>query len=96
MQGTCPSVGSQTSKSLNEPEINTVPYVHPDQATGDIVVETVDCTVGSGDIGGESNGICLLGLFNSSKVTPFSFVMPTIGASPFLTNSYSPRALCQP
>lgn len=35
-------------------------------------------------------GSCLLGLFNSSNVTPSSFVIPTTAGSPFFTNSYWP------
>ena len=36
-------------------------------------------------------GTSLLGRFNVSSVTPsVSFVMPTTGGSPFLTNSYNP------
>jgi hypothetical protein len=41
-------------------------------------------------VGIDPTGASLLGLFSSSSVTPSSFVMPTTGASPFLTNSYRP------
>jgi len=35
-------------------------------------------------------GSFFLGRFSSSKVTPSSFVIPTTGGSPFLTNSHCP------
>lgn len=41
-------------------------------------------------VGIDPAGASLLGFFSSSSVTPSSFVMPTTGASPFLTNSYNP------
>ena len=40
--------------------------------------------------GGDPRGTFRLGLFSSSMVIPSSFVMPTTGGSPFLTNSYMP------
>lgn len=41
--------------------------------------------------GVDSTETFLRGFFNSSKVTPSNFVIPTTGASPFLTNSYMPK-----
>lgn len=44
-----------------------------------------------GDLFSEFNGTSLRAFFNESSVTPFcNFVSPTIGGSPFFTNSYSP------
>ena len=43
---------------------------------------------------GIGSGTALLGLLRSSIVIPSSFVMPTTGASPFLTNSYMPTGRC--
>lgn len=40
-----------------------------------------------------AGAICRLGLLRSSSVTPSSFVMPTIGASPLFTNSHWPATL---
>lgn len=52
---------------------------------------------------GATAGVCgagsfLLGRLSSSSVTPSSFVMPTTGGSPFLTNSYWPgqESACGP
>jgi hypothetical protein len=60
-------------------------------APGDIPEDAVDGIVSAVEPRGvESRGILRLGLFSSSNVTPSSFVMPTTGGSPFLTNSYKP------
>jgi hypothetical protein len=61
-------------------------------ASGDIEVETVEDIVSAVDPIGIDipRGTFLLGRFNSSIVIPSSFVMPTTGGSPFLTNSYIP------
>ena len=66
-------------------------YISSSYASGEVDVDTLDGVVSAVEPTGiESNGIFLLGLFNSSMVTPSNFVIPTTGGSPFLTNSYWP------
>ena len=61
-------------------------------ASGDIEADKLDGTASGVElIGVDSKGIFLRGLLSSSIVIPSSFVMPTTGGSPFLTNSYMPE-----
>ncbi len=58
---------------------------------GGMDVDTAGGSVSAGGGAGvEPSGIFLLGLFNSSRVIPSNFVIPTTGESPFFTNSYMP------
>lgn len=62
---------------------------HGEREASDVLPASVTA-VGEDACSSSVGAICLLGRFNSSNVIPSSLVIPTIGASPFLTNSHWP------
>jgi len=69
-------------------------YNTMDYATGEVEAGIEEGNVSAvGEAGIVLRGTFLRGFFNSSNVTPSNLVIPTTGASPFLTNSYMPGIL---